>query len=294
MLILIFFGTGIGATTVHARELVCAGPFLAMTYNIRLDTPADGANDWAHRREFLIAQIQLLRPAILGMQEVLPNQRSDLESALPAYSFVGGGRDDGKLAGEASPLAFDRRLFRIEKSGTFWLSQTPEVPSLGWDAAFRRVASWAHVSRKQDGARLLVINTHWDHVGEKARHESGKQLAGWIRANLHERESLVLLGDFNTGIETPAIADMIESEALVSANGADRALLPSPSQSSFNNYDPVPEPGKVIDHIFINNQVSVLRGMVMAQHSNGLVASDHFPVVALLDLPERRGKSSCE
>lgn len=282
-----------GGAAAKGQAGACPEPILAMTYNIRLDTLADGANGWVHRRDLLIAQIQTLRPAVLGMQEVLPNQRADLESALPSHVFIGGGRDDGKLAGEASPLAIDRRVFRIESAGTFWLSPTPDVPSVGWDAAFRRVASYAHVRRKQDGARLLVINTHWDHMGEQARVESGRQLAGWIKAKLGARESLVLLGDFNTGIETPAIAQMIAGAGIVPTAESSGTLPESQPPSSFNNYDPLPAPGTVIDHIFVSKGIGIIRAMVVAQHANGRVASDHFPVVALLALPAKSGRGSC-
>ncbi len=293
MLALIACAAAGGGAAAKPQAGACPEPLLAMTYNIRLDTPADGANAWVYRRDLLIAQIQTLRPAVLGMQEVLPNQRADLESALPSHVFIGGGRDDGKLAGEASPLAIDRRVFRIQSAGTFWLSPTPDVPSVGWDAAFRRVASFAHVRRKQDGARLLVINTHWDHIGEQARVESGRQLAGWIKANLGARESLVLLGDFNTGINAPAIAQMIAGAGIVPTAESSGTLPEGQPPSSFNNYDPLPAPGTVIDHIFVSTGVGVIRAMVVAQHANGRVASDHFPVVALLALPAKPGSGSC-
>lgn len=293
LLALVAGAAPVGGATAKPQASACPEPLLAMTYNIRLDTLADGANGWVYRRDLLIAQIQTLRPAVLGMQEVLPNQRADLESALPSHVFIGGGRDDGKFAGEASPLAIDRRVFRIQSAGTFWLSPTPDVPSVGWDAAFRRVASFAHVRRKQDGARLLVINTHWDHIGEQTRVESGRQLAGWIKANLGARESLVLLGDFNTGIEAPAIAQMIAGAGIVPAAAAADAQPQGPSPSTFNNFDPQPAPGTVIDHIFVSNGVGIVRTMVVAQHANGRVASDHFPVVALLALPAKPGDGSC-
>ncbi len=289
MLALITWAAAAGGAAAKPHADACPQPLLAMTYNIRLDTPADGENSWVHRRDLLIAQIQTLRPTVLGMQEVLPNQRADLEAALPNYAFIGGGRDDGKLAGEASPLAIDRKLFKIEAAGTFWLSPTPDVPSVGWDAAFRRVASWAHVRRKQDGARLLVINTHWDHIGDQARVQSGEQLAGWIKANLGARESLVLMGDFNTGVETPAIAQMIESAGIVPTAEGAGTLPESLAPSTFNAYDPLPAPGKVIDHIFVSKGIDIINAMVIAQHANGRVASDHFPVVALLGLPAKPG-----
>lgn len=280
-------------TNANAQPPRCADPILAMTYNIRLDTQSDGANAWAYRREHLIGQIQLLRPTVLGMQEVLPNQRADLETALPNFAFVGGGRDDGALQGEASPIAVDRSRLRILSAGTFWLSPTPQIPSLGWDAAFRRVATWARVKRNVDGARLLLINTHWDHVGKVARVESGKQLASWIKANRKSDETVIVLGDFNTDAKDPAVANMALSADLTSTVTASNLGLAAPSQSSFNNYDPFPVPGNIIDHIFVSKGMTVARAMVLAMHDNGRVASDHFPVAALLRLPGRNSRTKC-
>ncbi|MFA6220253.1 MAG: endonuclease/exonuclease/phosphatase family protein [Erythrobacter sp.] len=285
---LIVFALGTLATGAWAGQArgMCPAPVLAMTYNIRLDTPADGENAWTNRRDFLTGQIELLRPALLGMQEVLPNQRGDLQAALKGYSFVGGGRDDGKLAGEASPLAIDDRVFRIRSSGTFWLSPTPLVPSRGWDAALPRIATWAHLSRKSDDTRMLAINTHWDHVGNEARIESGRQLARWIAANRGRDEAVILLGDLNTGADDPAVAGMVDTAGLLSTASEQEARGSGGAPpSTFNGYDAVPQPGRVIDHIFVSRAVGVLRGMVLALHRNGRVASDHFPVAALLRLP---------
>lgn len=263
----------------------CARPILAMTYNIRLDTPADGQNSWTHRKNLLIGQIDTLRPEILGMQEVLPNQRADMEMALPQYHFVGGGRDDGRLAGEASPLAIDRRRFRILASGTFWLSPTPQLPSLGWDAGFRRVVTWAHL-KGADGIRLLAINTHWDHQGALARRESGRLILSWMTKNLQKDEELVLLGDLNAEATEESVAQLTEHSALRDTRSA--SITPSTGGPiSFNAFEALPKSGKLIDHIFVSPGIVVKAHSVVAQHENGHVPSDHFPVVALLDLPVR-------
>lgn len=281
------------APAAQARGPQCPTPFLAMTYNIRLDTPADGENGWAHRRDFLAGQILVLRPALLGMQEVLPNQRTELAAVLTGYDFIGGGRDDGALVGEASPIAVDRRLFRITASGTFWLSPTPDVPSLGWDAAYRRIASWAHLRRRQDGARLLVINTHWDHQGQLARENSGLMLAEWIAANRQPDEEVLLMGDFNTIAADPAISALL-TDATGLQDTRETAVLGSSGPAfSFNGFSPMPESGLLIDHLFATGGMEVIKHMVIAEHSDGRVPSDHFPVVALLGLTTQRQAARC-
>ena len=116
-----------------------------MTYNIRLDLESDGPDRWAARRDQFVGQIAFVRPDILGLQEVLANQRADLKQGLPDYEFVGVGRDDGKSGGEFSSLAVNRASFRIASWGNFWLSHTPDRPSKGWDASYIRIATWAHL-----------------------------------------------------------------------------------------------------------------------------------------------------
>ena len=116
----------------------------------------------------------------LKKQEVLLHQKSDLEAALPDYAFVGVARDDGAEKGEFSPLAFRRDRFALIESGTFWLSPTPSQPGKAWDAAYPRVATWA-VLRDASGARVAVLNTHFDHAGFQARANSAAMIADWAK-----------------------------------------------------------------------------------------------------------------
>lgn len=259
-----------------------------MSYNIRLDTPADGPNRWDLRRDLLIGQLRLLKPDILGLQEVLPGQRGDLGAALPGHVVLGGGRDDGKLAGEAAPLLIDRARFRITASGTFWLSPTPEVPSLGWDAAFRRVATWARLTDRTDGQRLLVINTHWDHVGQQARLNSAHLLNGWIARQRRRGEEVVVLGDFNAPLSEASLL-ALTGPSLREA----RALAIEPPVgpvTTFNGWVMVPAPGGAIDHVLVSPGLGVRRHHVLAEQFGGRLASDHFPVIADLF---RRTPANC-
>lgn len=281
------------ALPAQAAERGCPSPVLALTYNIRLDTPADGPNAWPHRRDFLLGQLMILRPGLLGMQEVLPNQRAELESGLASYAFVGGGRDDGERAGEASPIAIDRFIFRVKASGTFWLSPTPGTPSKGWDAAFPRIASWARVERLQDRARLLVVNTHWDHVGIRAREASGALLRDWIAAHRKPGEQVLLMGDFNTTANSAAMAALIDANSGLRDTRTTARHGTSGPDFSFNSFDPMPASGQMIDHILVSAGIGVIKHMVIAQHAGGRVASDHFPVGALFDLPSPHGKPRC-
>ena len=114
-------------------------PIAVLTYNIRFDNPADGADAWPERRDHLAAQLRFYNPDVFGIQEGLHRQVEYLSEQLPDFQRVGGGRDDGKEAGEYSALYFHKSRFGLLESGTFWLSETPDRPSKGWDAALPRI-----------------------------------------------------------------------------------------------------------------------------------------------------------
>jgi endonuclease/exonuclease/phosphatase family metal-dependent hydrolase len=135
-----------------------AGSLRVMSFNIRYGTARDGENAWDRRREFVAHTIKTYQPDLLGMQEVLAEQGDYLRQALPDYAYVGGGRDDGKRAGEASPIMYRKARFQPLADGQFWLSDTPEkIASRGWDAALPRVATWVRLKDRQTGKTVFFI-----------------------------------------------------------------------------------------------------------------------------------------
>jgi endonuclease/exonuclease/phosphatase family metal-dependent hydrolase len=250
-----------------------------MTYNIRLDLASDGVNRWANRRHWVAAQVQWLRPDIFGMQEVLPAQKTDLAEQLPQYQIFGGGRDDGKETGEASPLGFDKSRFKLLESGLFWLSLTPSVPSKGWDAALPRIVTWARLRIRGTQQVVLAVNTHWDHIGIIARQQSAAQMSRWIGENAKRCEKVLVLGDFNSELDTEQMRMLTkEPLALRDSRGASRAPPFGPS-GTFNAFEPKPNPTRAIDHVLLGRDIDVERYAVFAQVIDGRVPSDHFPVV---------------
>lgn len=255
-----------------------------MTYNIRLDLDSDGVNRWSNRREQFIGQIRLMRPAILGLQEVVAGQKADLERAMPGYTFLGVARDDGKSAGEFSNLAVDRNVFQVRSSGTFWLSPTPNVPSKGWDAAYRRIATWAHLSRKSDGNRFLALNTHLDNEGQTARLESARQIIRWLATNRKPGEKVLVTGDLNTEPGTPPLQELT-SPGLGLRDAAMISKTPAVGPAgTWNDFQALPKESARIDFVLVDPVIEVEQYGVLAWHGQGnRTASDHFPVVADLD-----------
>ena len=259
-------------------------PLRVMTYNIRLDLESDGVNRWANRRDEFIGQIALMRPAILGLQEVVAGQKADLERALPGYAFLGVARDDGKSAGEFSNVAFDRNVFRMTSNGTFWLSPTPDVPSKGWDAAYRRIATWAHLVRKSDGKSFLALNTHLDNEGKVARLEGAREIIRWLARNRSAGERVIVTGDMNSEPGSPPIQELTSNPLELRDTRAITKRPPVGPEGTFNNWVTVAAKAPRIDYVLVGPRLAVERYGVLAWHGDeGRVASDHFPVVADLD-----------
>lgn len=265
----------------HVGDRHQASELRVMTYNIRLDLASDGPNSWSHRKAMVAALIQHEAPAILGMQEVLSHQRSDLQAALPDFTIVGVARDDGRDKGEFSPLAFRRDRFAMLQSGTFWLSLTPAQPGKGWDAAYPRIAAWALLRDTRSGTHLAVLNTHFDHVGTAARLNSAVMIAAWTRARIAEGSKVIVLGDFNAAPSSAPIQHLANSAhsglRLAQSLSATRPYGPPGTFNAFKIEAGAPEP---IDHIFVSDGIAVLRHSTITQHWGGRLPSDHYPVTA--------------
>ena len=172
-----------------------------LSFNIRLLTKADAPNNyWDGRRDPLCAYVKEVNPDVFGMQEVTKPQLNDVLDRLPGYSFVGVGRDDGKEGGEYSPVFYRSDKFNLVNKGWFWLSETPDVPSFGWKAACRRIASWAVLEDKKSKERFFYCNTHFDHISVLARMESAKLCKDKFK-NIAGNLPAFFTADFNTNEE---------------------------------------------------------------------------------------------
>src|SRR3970282_1470342 len=136
-----------------------------MTYNMRVAFD-EGENSWDNRKEMVASIIKMYAADIVGLQEALRTQLDDLTKLLPEFAWIGAGRDDGKEAGEYSAIFYKKNRFEVLEDTTIWLSETPEKPSLGWDAAYKRIITWAKLKDKETGKVFYLFNTHFDHKGE--------------------------------------------------------------------------------------------------------------------------------
>jgi endonuclease/exonuclease/phosphatase family metal-dependent hydrolase len=261
----------------------CQNDFRLLTWNIRLDTSADGVNQWQNRRRKVVSLLQRYDPGIFGVQEALHNQMTDLATSMPAYSWCGVGRDDGKTAGEYSAIFYKKEKFTLLQSGTFWLSQTPEVPgSKSWDAAITRICSWAEFSDKVYGRTFFVFNTHFDHIGEIARLESMKLLSEKAR-QIAGDAPFVLMGDFNFE-PTAAPYQVVNDIARWKIRDAYLAAGKNEAKNSCTRTGFKVDGAECrrIDYVFASEIFEVTNYSIIVENDGTYFPSDHLPVLAEL------------
>lgn len=256
-----------------------------MTYNIRYGTAGDGDNSWPNRRELLIEQLEETGADVLGMQEALRFQIDDIRGALPQYGEVGIGRDGG-TEGEYSCILYNTNRFGVIDSGTFWLSETPETRSFGWNAACVRICTWALLVDLKTGESFYHYNTHFDHQSAEAR-LNGMRL---IVKRIAERDPVapfVLTGDFNAGENSPPLQYAKDNAGPVPMVDTFRVLHAGAMEvGTFNRFSGDTS-GAKIDYILTTPDMTVLSAEVDQSMPGGRCISDHFPVAAELRFPKR-------
>lgn len=248
-----------------------------MSYNIRLDTPQDSINQWPKRTHKVYALIKKYDPDLIGLQEVLHHQLMDLLQNLPAYSYIGVGRDDGKTKGEYSAILYKKDRFEVINQNTFWLSETPELAgSKSWDAAITRVASWGKFKDLKANKQFLMINTHFDHIGKEARKNSAvllKQRASEIAGEF----PLVITGDFNCTRDEPPYQTIMKPTGV---RLIDPAPVNSPGTACSFKVNSIE--CKTIDYIFHSSAWKADSYQVIQDNDGTYYPSDHLPVMAEL------------
>lgn len=262
------------------------GQIKVMSWNIRLDTPADGQNQWKYRKSGVCDLIMNESPDLLGVQEALHNQMKYMRNGLKGYKSIGVARDDGKKAGEYSAVFYKKSRLRSMRSGTFWLSETPDQPgSRGWDAACNRVVTWSVFRDKETGREFLMMNTHFDHVGDTARIESAALI---IRksASLSGKLPVILTGDFNVTDRHRAyrILTWADNEIVFTDTRKSAGAEISGPEYTFVGFSDQFEASDQIDFIFATYQFMVLSHKIPDFRKGMRYLSDHLPVAVILEL----------
>jgi len=261
-------------------------PIRVISYNIRFDNPGDRQHVWANRRERVINILKLHKADIFCLQEPLINQIQDLEKAFPGYAWYGAGRDDGKQNGEFNPVFYNKSRFNLLESGTFWLSETPELPgSLGWFAKLPRIATWVKLLDRATGKEFFVFNTHLDHQSQQARKNGAELILAMINQMVGETP-VVLAGDFNDRPGTAPYNAILDAASPLQMFDARLSSKHSHHGTSFTyvGLDFMGVPGRIIDYIFVSPGITVDFHAYLSDNWDGIYPSDHLPVLIEMKL----------
>ncbi len=278
-----------------------------ITLNVRMKTTRllQGEQPWEVRCPLLCSQLRFVTAGheapFLCLQEVLSSQLFDINSQLEEgpgarrWARIGLGRDDGATAGEFSPIFYRPDDWDCDHDATWWLSETPLQPSRGWDAALNRVVTMGVFSHRRTRVRVMVMSTHFDHLGQQARENSAKlilALAQSAREKLGDDDiPLFLGGDLNStpdsaaykAITDPDHGGMTDISKLVRR---DRHYgNPAITYTSFGQPDAGP-PAR-IDFLFTQHldRLAFLHyGVLPNRFDDGVYLSDHRAVVADVEI----------
>jgi len=260
-------------TGIH--KPMCSQVNSVMTYNIKYDNPRDSVNNWDNRKDEVVLLMKHYRPQIFGVQEALLHQLIDLDEGLSNYSRIGVGRDDGKEKGEFSAIYYNSELLSVMSQSTFWLSDTSDEVSMGWDASYKRVCSYGLFKNKLSKQEFLVFNVHYDHKGELAREKSSELILERIKKINKNNYPVILMGDFNAQVEDVPIKTITKAFDDGSKLARNGIYGPVGTFTGFE-IDIIPE--KRIDFIFVKGFKVDKYSHIDDRKMDNNYLSDHLPV----------------
>ena len=248
-----------------------------MTYNIRYDNSKDGDNWWEHRKDEVVKLVQHYHPEFLGIQEGLIHQVEFIKANSSDYNFVGVGRDDGIRKGEYTAIFYDVTKFELVSTNTFWLSETPEEISVGWDASMERICTYGKFIDRASNKSLFVFNAHLDHRGPESRKMAARLMIKKINDLVRNNSPVVLMGDFNC---QPG-SDPFNILLAELDDGIELSTQPFYGpHGTFNGFDTEAVLDRRIDYIFSKNLEIHSYRHIDDRRKNQLWVSDHLPVLS--------------
>ena len=283
LLLLILLSIGLTNCKSDAKNVnqVQSQNLKVMTYNIRLDVASDGENAWPNRSNFLTSQIQFYSPDIMGVQEARPNQMDDLKLALIGYESIGIGRD-GDHKGEYSAIFYNSEKVKVENENTFWLSETPNEISQGWDAAYPRICTYGLFTLLDSNQKIWVFNTHLDHIGAQAQLQGMQLILENIKSLNTDNLPVIVMGDFNVEPDSELIQNLKESMN----DSKEHAKVAFGSNGTFNGFKFNETVTRRIDYIMFSKseKIEIEKYGVLSSSIDLKYPSDHFPVLVELKL----------
>lgn len=267
---------------------VCCGmaakeksPLNVGSFNLRYDNEGDGENAWKHRKEMAVSLVRYHDFDVFGIQEGLINQVKAIADE-GTYSYIGLGRDDGKEEGEHAAVFYKKDRFKLLDSGNFWLSETPDVPSFGWDAQCRRICSWTKLQDKKSGKQFYFFSVHFDHMGKVARRESSAMMLAYIK-KIAGGKPAICVGDFN-GLPDSEPIRILKSDGLLFDSRDISQTPPYGTVGTTNQFKLEAKMKDRIDYIFVTEGVRINKYATLNELQYGRFPSDHFPIMAEAEL----------
>jgi endonuclease/exonuclease/phosphatase family metal-dependent hydrolase len=261
---------------IYAKKKGKRASFVVATFNVRVDTPADGNNAWKYRKDMVNDLVRFHNFDIFGVQEAFAHQMDDI-CRMEEYDAIGLGRDGG-TNGEHSAIVYKKDKFILLDKGDFWYSQTPDVPGKGWDATCcNRICSWGKFKDRESGKVFFFFNSHFDHQGKVARRESSKLLLQRIR-EIAKGYPVFSVGDYNAEPDSEPMMILVQSGELLNSYETTQTP-PYGTSGTFHNYKHQGPFERRIDHILHSAGISVLKYGTLNETPGGRFPSDHYPVM---------------
>ena len=274
----LFYSLAIAAFALMSIACNRTSEIKVMSYNIRLSSgtiEADSIYHWQHRKQASLNLMHEENPTVFGLQEACPDQMDYMVENLPEYGYIGVGRDDGKRKGEFMSIFYKKEEVEFIDGGTFWLSETPQKPSKGWDAACFRTATWALMKDKKTGNKFYFVNTHLDHEGKEAQKNGLKLIVDRIGEINPEGYPMVLTGDFNMKPDDPNLAELDSK-----MQSTRKIAAVTDSHDTYNGWG---RGSGIIDYIYVSGFSSCPEYQtVVKRYQDRKFVSDHYPVSARL------------
>ncbi len=253
----------------------------AMSFNVYYTVKPGDIADWDYRKAAIVSMIKKEKPTTIGMQEVRKNpQLNYFDAELTDYARIGIGRDGGE-AGDYSAIYYRKDILEVIETGDFWMSETPDVPSIGWDASHRRLTTWGRFKVIGTGTEVLIYNTHLDHNGVIAVEESIKMMKEHALTHLTtSTKSVLMTGDFNEESFSTAFAPFngFLGDCREDSPKTDRTA----TTNSWGNFTGKEES---LDHVFYRNCIPVRFKVLNDSYAGIEILSDHYPIKAVLEIP---------
>ena len=246
------------------------------SFNIRGSNMDTGVNAWSNRKKMVIREFGNYQYDIVCMQEPLTDQIQDFLS-IGIYEWLGVSGQGTPDSDVFTPIFYNKKKLNVLDYGTFWLSETPDVVSRGWDGKFPRICTWAKFRDIENCRSFYVFNTHLDHVGEVAKLEGARLICRKIKEMTAE-EAVFITGDMNSTPETPPIHTFLSEFS----NSREIATEKSGPAGTAHSYGKLYPPSQ-IDYIFVNEYISVTKAITITKNSDRVYMSDHYPIVITAD-----------